>query len=228
MRNEQDFNTTIMAASAATNIISCEQYDKMFASSGSESEDENSDNDISVSEESDSAEVSESESEDSAETADEDEPSWTVHISFCHDITKQKFERIYLVGCLLGKFNRNSCDRNCGWTSPRRNRRGRFVQTSVLWWYRWLHCCRNEAIHATEEKRERDIACNARRTKKRPMVVERKRRCTYCANILAFFSITANFNNNGTFLLNYFVYSKDSVKTKVICIFDVFAFVLSI
>ena len=36
----------------------------------------------SVSEESDSAEVSESESDDSAETADEDEPSWTVHISF--------------------------------------------------------------------------------------------------------------------------------------------------
>ena len=71
-----------MAASAATNIISREQYDGMFASSVSESEDEDSDIDISVSEESDSAEVSESESDDSAETADEDEPSWTVHISF--------------------------------------------------------------------------------------------------------------------------------------------------
>ena len=34
----------------------------------------------------------------------------------------------------------------------------------------------------------------------------------HCANILAFFSITVNFNNTGTFLLKYFVYSKDSVK----------------
>ena len=75
-------NATIMAASATTNIISREQYDEIFASSGTESEDEDSDIDISVSEESDSAEVSESESEDSAEMADEDEPSWTVHILF--------------------------------------------------------------------------------------------------------------------------------------------------
>ena len=71
-----------MPLSPATNIILCEQYDEMFASSGSESEDENSDIDISVSKESDSAEVSESEPEDSAEMTDEDEPSWTVHISF--------------------------------------------------------------------------------------------------------------------------------------------------
>ena len=62
-----------MASPATTNIISREQYDEMFASSGSESEDEDSDIDRSVSEESDSA-VSESESEDSTETADEDEP----------------------------------------------------------------------------------------------------------------------------------------------------------
>ena len=71
-----------MASSTATNIISRKQYNEMFASSRSASEDENSDIDISVSEESDSAEVSENESEDSAEMADEDEPSWTVHISF--------------------------------------------------------------------------------------------------------------------------------------------------
>ena len=69
-------NAAIMASPAATNIISHEQYDEKFASSGSESEDKNSDIDISVSE------ASESQSEDSAERADEDEPSWTVHISF--------------------------------------------------------------------------------------------------------------------------------------------------
>ena len=85
-----------MASSATTNIISCEQYDEMFASSGSESEDENSDIDISVSEESVSAEVSESESEDSAEMADEDEPSWTVHISFCPQELWLKFPKTQL------------------------------------------------------------------------------------------------------------------------------------
>ena len=114
----------------------------------------------------------------------------------------------------LGQFTFCFAHRNCGWTSPRRNCRVRFVQTSIWWWYCWLHCCRNETIRATEEKRkrERNIACNARRMKKRLLVVERKRRCMHCANILAFFSITANFNNTGTFLLNYFVYSKGSVK----------------
>ena len=76
-------NAAIMVAAAATNIISHEQYDEMFGSSGSESEDENSDIDMSVSEESDSAEISESESEDNAEMADEDKPSWTFHVSFC-------------------------------------------------------------------------------------------------------------------------------------------------
>ena len=69
----------------------------------------------------------------------------------------------------LGQFTFRFAHRNCGWTSPRRNWRVRFIQTSVWWWYRWLHCFRNEAIRATEEKqkRERDIACNARRTKKK-------------------------------------------------------------
>ena len=48
--------------------------------------------------------------------------------------------------------------------------------------------------------------------KKRLLVVEGKTvygvltAVLHCANILAFFSITANFNNTGTFLLNYFVY----------------------
>ena len=69
----------IMASTSA--IISRDQYDEMFGSSGSESEDENSDIDISVSEESDSAEVSESELEDNAESADEDNPSWTVELT---------------------------------------------------------------------------------------------------------------------------------------------------
>ena len=87
---------TIMASSAATNIILHEQYDEMFASSGSESEDENSHIDISVSEESDSAEVSESESEDSAETSDEDEPSWTVHISFHSQELQLNFPKMQL------------------------------------------------------------------------------------------------------------------------------------
>ena len=102
----------------------------------------------------------------------------------------------------LGQFTFRFAHRNCGWTSPRHNR----IKS-----YRWLHYCRNEAIHATEEKRKRHNACNARRTGKKLLVVKRKRRCMHCANILAFFSITVIFNNTGTFLLNYFVYSKDSV-----------------
>ena len=69
-----------MASSSVTNTISREQYDEMFGSSESDS-DENSDIDISVSEESGSVEESESESEESAETADEDEPSWTVNLT---------------------------------------------------------------------------------------------------------------------------------------------------
>ena len=76
-------------------------------------------------------------------------------------------------------------------------------------------------LYVQQKRSESDIVCNARRTKKWLLVVERKRHVwlhslwvLHCANILAFFSIIANFNNTGTFLLNYFVYtcSKDSVK----------------
>ena len=79
-RNERVSPTRIMASSSVTNTILREQYDEMFGSSESDS-DENSDRDISVSEESGSVEESESELEESAETADEDEPSWRVNLT---------------------------------------------------------------------------------------------------------------------------------------------------
>ena len=113
----------------------------------------------------------------------------------------------------LGQFTFRFAYRNCGWNSPRRNWWVRFVQTSV-WWYRWLHCCRKRSYtHNWREAKARKRHCmQCKKNEKRLLAVERRRLCMHCANILAFFSITVNFINTGTFLLNYFVYGKDSVK----------------
>ena len=68
------------------------------------------------------------------------------------------------------------------------------------------------AQQSKEAKARKRHCMQCKKDEKRLLVVERKRLCMHCANILAFFSITVNFINTGTFLLNYFVYGKDSVK----------------
>ena len=77
----------------------------------------------------------------------------------------------------LGQFTFCFTDRNCSWTSPRHNWRVRFVQTSVWWWYHWLQCCREKA------RKRHCLQC--KKDEKRLLVVEPKRLCMHCANILS-------------------------------------------